>query len=397
MTVLTAELIERLASEEGAALLAEAESLPEDRLRRLSVLRRSHGPQECAAAVALLDLRKRAASKFALAHRMFFTEEGLEQSTSDEVGAWRAARFPADARILDLCCGIGGDALALAGRAYVTAIDIAPEAAACARANAASLGLSDRLSARVGDVTEWPLEADAAFIDPSRRRDGKRVRAAEQYLPPLSFVRTVVQAIPNLAVKVSPAIDDAAIRELAPRVEFVSHRGECKECVLWFGGIGPAAERTASVLPAAVTLCATEPDGATPPLGPLRSWLIEPDPAAIRAHLLPEICRMLDATAISPAVAYLTADAPTHTPLATAYRIVDVLPMSLHALQRRLKALDRRAVAVKKRGLPHDAEDIGRRLPPRGSAPTVVVLTPVASRPTAILCEPAGSGAAQGE
>ena len=398
MAALQAATIEYLATDEGAALLAEAARIEGDTLRRLSVLRRSHPADLCAAAVDTLELRARAAARFSEAHRMFFTSEGLEQATSEAVARWRAARFPAGMTVADLCCGIGGDALALAERAQVVAIDLAPEAVACVRANAAALGLCHRIEAALGDVTERLPRAEAAFIDPSRRRMGRRVRDAESYRPPLSFVKQLLRSIPDLAAKVSPAIDDAAIRDLPARVEFVSHRGECKEAVLWFGGIGPVAPRSASVLPAGACLQAAEPasDGVAP-VGPLRAWLIEPDPAVIRAHLLPELCGQLGATAISPGIAYLTADAPPRTPFATAYRVVEAFPLSLRAIQQRLRARDRRAAAVKKRGVPHDAEELASRLPPHGSAPTVVVLTRVAGKPTAILCDPAGLGASAGE
>ncbi len=389
--MLTAAQIAYLATPEGAAVLAEAATVDRDPLKRLTALRRAHSPEIAAAVVATLDLRARAAAKFADADSMFFTREGLEQATSDEVAAWRAARFPEGAAILDLCCGIGGDALALARRGRVLAYDRDEVALACARANAAALGLADRIAIEQADVTALPLDADAAFIDPSRRPGGKRVRASEQYSPPLSFAIELARALPNVAVKVSPAIDDEALKPLGARAEFVSHRGECKECVLWFGEFGPAAERSAAVLPAGAVLTATEPDGTQAPLGPLRDWLIEPDPAVIRAHLLPELCRLLDAAALAPMTAYLASDAEPRTPYADAYRVVDALPMSLSKLQRRLRELDRRVVAVKKRGMPHDVEDLGRRLPAAGTLPTVVVLARIGAEPMAILCDPAGT------
>jgi hypothetical protein len=61
-----------------------------------------------------VELRRRARDKFAIADRMFFTRKGLEQATDEQIAAVKAARFPAGQPLADLCCGIGGDLIALA-------------------------------------------------------------------------------------------------------------------------------------------------------------------------------------------------------------------------------------------------------------------------------------------
>src|SRR5437016_5312921 len=111
-----AEALTRLRGAEGKQLLTEAAALPPDRLTRLSRLRRRYPADMAAAAVELLELRRRARTKFTRAQAMWFTPEGLEQSTGETVAQYRAARFPAGMPVLDACCGIGGDAVALAAR-----------------------------------------------------------------------------------------------------------------------------------------------------------------------------------------------------------------------------------------------------------------------------------------
>ncbi|HEV2973274.1 MAG TPA: hypothetical protein VGY55_25125, partial [Pirellulales bacterium] len=54
-------------------------------------------------------LRRRAAEKFSLARRMFFSSVGLEQATDERIAQYKVARFPAGAERADLCSGIGGD------------------------------------------------------------------------------------------------------------------------------------------------------------------------------------------------------------------------------------------------------------------------------------------------
>ncbi|HZP85011.1 MAG TPA: hypothetical protein VFB21_25460 [Chthonomonadaceae bacterium] len=398
-----------LTTEAGAALLTEAARLPSDRLTRLARLRRRVPAEIASAAVELLELRARARRKFAQADSLFLTPEGLEQSTGEAIARYRAARFPTDVPILDACCGIGGDALTLAERAPVLAVDRNPAAAVCARANAALCApTSHPLSTLCADVMTLDLARlrragfGAAFFDPSRRADrptgGRhRARAAEDYAPPLSWLETLRSHFPALAVKVSPALDDAELQRYDARVEFLSDQGECKEAVLWFGPLAEALPESepsgycATVLrpaapPATLAPFPCEP----PPLSEPRAWLYEPDPAVIRAHLVPQIARLLHAALLDPQIAYLTADAVTPTPFATAYRVLDWLPYNLKRVQARLRALGRQVAAIKRRGVPLEPESLRPRLTGTGQAadpPAVVVLTRCREKPVAILCE----------
>ena len=77
-------------------------------------LRKRYPIEIAKAALETAILRQKAASKFQNAARMFFTKEALEQSSSEIVAQHRATRFRGSQHIADLCCGIGGDALALA-------------------------------------------------------------------------------------------------------------------------------------------------------------------------------------------------------------------------------------------------------------------------------------------
>ncbi|HZT43954.1 MAG TPA: class I SAM-dependent methyltransferase [Chthonomonadaceae bacterium] len=391
-----------LATEAGAALLAEAARLPPDRLTRLTRLRRQVSPELAAATVELQELRQRARAKFSDADTMFFTPEGLEQSTGEAIARYRAARFPEGAAILDACCGIGGDARALAARGPVLAVDRDPAAAVCARANAAP---SAPLFPLCADMTALDLArlrergVEAALFDPSRRVDRpgggrRRARSAEAYSPPLSWLEALRAPFPALAVKVSPALPDEDLTRWGARVEFLSDQGECKEAALWFG---PLAE----MLPAGDGACATVLRAGAPPatltafacappaLSEPRAWLYEPDPAVIRAHLIPQVASLLDAAQLDRQIAYLTADTLVATPFATAYRVLDWLPFQLKSVQARLRALGRRVTAIKRRGVPLEPETLRKRLTGAedADASAIVVLTRLADRPIALLCE----------
>lgn len=77
---------------------------------------------------------------------------------------WRtlAAVFPSGARLLDLGCGTGIDAVHLAARGYgVVAVDFAPQMVERTRRRAAEAGLSHRVTVRVLGIHElWRLRGE---------------------------------------------------------------------------------------------------------------------------------------------------------------------------------------------------------------------------------------------
>ena len=159
---MSALILSWLMTEEGSGLLAAAERLPTDPLTRLTSLRRFTTPERAAAVVEMLELRRRARHRFPEAERLYFTSEGLEQATAAPIARYRAERFTEGVPVLDACCGIGGDAGALAHRAPVVAVDLNPAAALCAQANAAVFGGPHPVHALCADVTALDLSRLAA-------------------------------------------------------------------------------------------------------------------------------------------------------------------------------------------------------------------------------------------
>ncbi|MCP9210370.1 SAM-dependent methyltransferase [Streptomyces sp. NEAU-Y11] len=68
-------------------------------------------------------------------------------------------------RALDLGCGAGGNALALAERGWrVTGVDISPRAIAGTRTTACTRGLDDRIELAVADSATWRPETTHGFV-----------------------------------------------------------------------------------------------------------------------------------------------------------------------------------------------------------------------------------------
>lgn len=384
------EIFEALLGDRGRQLLAELrEHAPGQELALATRLRREHPAELVSAAIGQAQLRQRARAKFgADADLMYFTPNGVEQSTRRSVAQWRAQRFAALGvrRLADLCGGIGGDAIALARAGIaVLAVDRDPLACAAAAANAAALGLADLIEVRCQDVTETSTEGfDAVFTDPARRTTKGRVFDPAAYSPPLAWAIGAGRSTPYGALKIAPGIPHDAVPEDA-EAEWVSDHGDVKEAVLWFGTKAAEPHR-ATLLPGAHSLTGGRlPD---PPAGPIRRYLYEPDGAVIRAHLVAEVAEQVGGTLLDPMIAYLTSDQLVATPYAHAYEVTDVLPFNVKKLKALLRSRGVGTVVIKKRGIGLTPEELRRALKPEGVNEATVVMTRIGSTPMMMLAQP---------
>jgi hypothetical protein len=385
-----------LLSSEGRALLGHLAAMDVSEaslLHHTERLRREYAPDVVAAALDLSLLRKKGRYKFARSDEMYFTRQALEQASAEVVSRYRARRFVRYPRVVDLCCGIGGDGLALAAHAEVLALDVDPVRARMAEANAAVYGVGDRLRAECGDVTTYPIaQGSAAWADPSRRVAGRRIFATDAYQPPLSVLLELTSTVPGLGIKLSPGVDyaelDALLGGREYEVEIVSVQGEAREAVLWLGELC-TARRRATLLPGEHTLTA-HPLAKRVPVTRVAQYLYEPDAAVIRAHLVEHLAVAVGASKVDEQIAYLTADQLIETPFATGYRVERVIPFGLKRINQCLRTLDVGELVIKKRGLAIDPEQFRRRLKYGGrQARVVLVLTRIRDKPTALICRPA--------
>lgn len=392
-----AATVDFLLSEAGDHLLqslAQADLGPDHALDWLTRLRRQVSPVQAGALLTQARLRRRAVDKFPGAEKMFFVSEALEQATAWPVAQHRAdwfARFAPPGPVLDLGCGIGGDALALAWQRPVIAYELAPDRLRFAQANAEILGLPWPIrfvqADWTADLAAALPDAAAAYADPARRVDGRRVFSLHAMVPPLAVLLDLADRIPALGVKVAPGLADHEIPAQAA-VEFISHQGVCKEAILWFGPLAQAApaRRWASVHKAdegegewhqMAGAGAPAPVGALPPGPQIEGiFLHEPDPAVIRAGVLDTLCRELDAQLFDEQIAYLVGQSPVFHPLVQSFRLLEVHDFSLKQINRRLQALGLGRLEIKKRGSPIDPEAFRRSLRPAATdRPGVVILT----------------------
>ncbi|MFD1721112.1 THUMP-like domain-containing protein [Amnibacterium endophyticum] len=383
-----------LMSPRGAAALEAEAALPgtPDPFARSAALRRAgFSAGETAALLTQADLRRRAAGRLGPdAARLLLTRAGLEQATRREVAAEHAARVRAAGfdDVVDLGCGIGGDALAFAAAGLaVRAVERDPVTAALARHNLAPFP-GARVEVGEAETTE-AADGAAVWLDPARRTAGhsdtRRLRP-DDWSPSLDFVAGLLSER-AAGVKLAPGLD----HELIPpgvEAQWVSSGREVAELVLWSGGLArPGTGRAALVLGRAGAAELTGPGPAVDvPPGPLGGVVAEPDGAVIRSGLLGDLARATGSHPVGPGIAYLTGDAIEASPFLDRFAVEAVLPLDPRLIARELRARGIGRLEVKKRGVDLEPAAFRRRLGLKGDGEAVLIATRTIKRRVALLC-----------
>lgn len=384
-----------LLTPEGLQLLDETKATDiRDVARAVSRLRAAgHSADLVSAVVGQARLRERAEAKFGpFAERMLFTRAGLEQATRLEVAARHAGRFR-DAglgSVADLGCGIGGDALGFAGIGMrVLAVDADEVTAAIAAYNLAPFG--GAVTVQHGEAEASDLSAvESVWLDPARRTAGhtetSRVRA-EDYTPSLDWAFELAERMPT-GIKLGPAFD----RELIPdavEAQWIAVDGSTIELVMWSGALArPGVARAALVVRNGVGNELTSAvDAQDEPVRELGAFVHEPEGAVIRARLIGDVARSLEAGMLAPGVAYLTGDAAVTSPFVSTFRVRETLPADVKGLGKALRDRGIGRLEIKKRGVDIDPAKLRTQLRLRGDEEATLLLTRRGGRRLAILAD----------
>jgi SAM-dependent methyltransferase len=369
--------LERLAVED----LSDSQTL-----HVLTVLRHELMPQQAGAALEMARLRQKAVEKFgSAAAQLFFISDALEQASDPLVRRYRAQSVQGT-RVVDACCGIGSDALAFAQSGNdVLGLDIDPLRITIARYNAAVLGIT--VLFEVADVRDGLPECDYIFYDPARRDEqGHRIHDVERYIPPLSLVKG--WQAERITVKLSPGVDLAQLAPYTGHVEFVSVSGDLKEALLHLGGASFVGQTSATLLTATAAYhWQPLPGPVTAPVGTPRIWLVEPDPALLRAGLVQAAAVAFGGALLDETIAYFTTAALPDSGWARAWRILDWMPFHLKRLRAYLREHHVGHVTVKKRGSAITPEELIPKLKLKGSESRTLVLTRCQGQPIVLICQ----------
>lgn len=365
-----------------AELLAEVAATrapgPADLIR----WRRLAAPEVVAAALRIAEGRRKGRDKFSRAAALWLDPKGVEQATAEPVARHKAERFAGAPVVVDLCSGVGGDSLAIAGVAgLVVAIDRDRAMLRRARWNLDRYEVGERFRPVQMDAARFdPPHECLVHIDPDRRAIGpRRAKDLEGYVPGLDALRGLMRSATGGAIKLGPASDFAAhFGGPGVEIEVVSLRGECKEATCWFGRLAGPARRRATALPAGLTWSDRDgPLDAWAPLATVGDRVYEADPALIRAGLVDGFALAHGLGRIAGGVDLLAGPRPD--PAAGAWLsefvVIEEGPLDRKRLRRRVAALGLGPLEVKVAGLDVDPAALRRDVRPPG--PTAATLIAV--------------------
>lgn len=406
---MTPELLAKLLSGEGAALLASLPAYNEAEAFVLGGRLRAEGfdPELIAAALTQSRLRSRAERKFgASAHEMLFTQDGLEQATRAQVARLHARRL-ADSgtrMVHDLGCGIGADARAFAGAGLrVVAVDADEVTAGVADHNlrpwpdaTAQHDFAERV--RVPDRLSAP---DAAvWLDPARRTPGlsdmhgrtRRTFRVDQLTPSWDFVREAGAIAAAAGVKLSPSLPHSQIPP-GTQAQWTSYDGEVLECVLWWNAAAWDVGRSALVVSDQFAYEVLERDAddtgpQTARLDRLHGYLYEADRAVIRAGLSGALVRRVDGVELDSGIGIVTSPRDVVVPWAKKYLVTDAIPFNLKALRSWARDHDIGRLTIKKKGASVDPEVLRRQLHLKGTAAGTILVTRIGGAQAVVMLVP---------
>jgi SAM-dependent methyltransferase len=306
------------------------------------------------AALTLAGLRHQARTKFTRADQMWFDRTRLEQSTQELVARHKAQRFArcSDQTVLDLCCGLGADALAIAEQARVLAVDASPLATWYTRQNAAVYEVAERVGTLVSPAESVEVTGRFVHLDPDRRTNGQRQVFGGKFA--------------------------------GCEIELISVQGECKEATIWFGALRDPAPFRATVLPSGATI-AGDPWDYRPRVTPLGPYLFDPDPAVVRAGLVDCLAESIGLTRIDDAEEYLTGDQPVRSPFVRGFEVLADLTNNPTEIRDYFRKSSFGQVEIKCRHIRVDADAVRRKLPLPGKEPGVLLFVRAAGKARAIV------------
>jgi hypothetical protein len=396
-----------LTGSEAAAYLAELAASQTPLHTAIERLRRHFSPAKAHLLLEQAELRRRAKEKFAAADSMFFTRVGLEQATDEWVARYKATRF-AEQRagaspprtIGDLCCGIGGDLLALVNQGRVVGVDANPIVAHFAEVNASHHSVGRRVTIVPGSVEDCEFGHFTAWhIDPDRRAAGRRTTSLNTCQPSRDTIERLLGRVPHAAVKLAPATKVPP--EWADRceLEWISRDGECRQVVAWHGtlarspGLRRATVLTSSSASRGVPAAGEprtivgRPDQSIPISKKLGDFIFDIDSAIRAAHLQSALAVQFDLSALAEGQSYFTGNSRIIDAAVSCFKIEHVLPLRVRTIAQHLHERGIGRLEIKKRGVDIDPEKLRRELKFRGDNAATLLITSIAGRPAAIVAQ----------
>ena len=368
----------------------------EDSNKIVGSLRRELAAERAMFILAQAELQLRARKKFSRADSMLFTKIGLEQATSEPIAIFKRSCLPETQSVLDICCGIGGDAIGFSDFSHLTLVDQDETTLAYAKHNLQVYGAGageSEFTALAQNFSDVSIPSDAfVHIDPDRRKSGRTVRA-ENFSPDLDTILRCLNREQAACIKLAPATRLETHIARPHQRHWIGHQRECKQQLLW---LSPEMESQAGN-----RITVIDREGAATNLeiaevherrivSPIGQYLYEPHAAVLAADLVDSVAKRFQLGRLSVGSVYLTGDAIDPTPFLSGFRLIEQCSMKAKKIQAALQSHDVGVVEWKNRGVDADAVARVKKIRTEGSKNATVILTRMGKQFVCLICERIG-------
>jgi hypothetical protein len=351
--------------------------------RLAALLRKDLSAERAHLIIEQTELRQRAKEKFGRASEMFFTRKGYEQATDEGIAKYKAMRAAALARPpADLCCGIGGDLLALGALAaqrgeQALGVDLDSITAHLAAVNCERLLGCSAAKIEVRDANKMSFDSYGLIhLDPDRRADGARHTRFDDLAPGGDLLERYAGR--SIAMKLAPATEVPESWSNICEREWIGSGRECKQQVLWLGGAArTVGRRCATVVDerGIGSMVIEDPHARLEMSEAVERYIYEPHAAVLAAGLAASLASLRGGlSALTADGGYLTGPEAVTSPTNAVFEVEAVLPFDMKQLKAALREREIGQLEIKKRGVSDDPSQLRKRLELRGeNAATLII------------------------
>ncbi len=367
------KLLEYLQEKKNIEFFYELQKLKNFTINDIQQLISNNSDKPIKEMLSQIKLQKRNLEKIPTSGELLFTEQGAQQASSCELAQYHAKKLKTFNTVADLCCGIGVDLINIAkDKKQVYAVDMDIDTLKLAEFNCKKYKLKN-IDFKLDRAEQFNQPVDAIFIDPDRRPGSFRKIAPEEYSPPFSKILELRKICPNIAVKLSPALDYEKL-DLPhdSTLEFVSENGTLKEILLCMGDLATKnCERKAVLLPSYFTL---QNSNIKIKVTNIQKYLFEPDAAVIRAGLVQELGNKIGYDLIDAKLALLTGSQIVEKDFGKIYKVEEIMKYNLKKVRKYIRENEIGELIIKTRGFPESVEKFRKKIKLKGNNSVVMFI-----------------------
>jgi hypothetical protein len=317
-----------------------------------------------------LELRERVKRKFAQWDRWLWNREHLEVASDEQTSQMVASNYPANRKIIDIGCGGGADAIALARRGQVKAIDRSEFAVSLTKANAALHSVS--MECCINDAARYqPDQDELLHLDPARRTKDHRSIRLDQHSPNREQMLRLVNSSAGGSIKLAPACDDV-IDEIDAGLtkQWITCNRSVVQQRWWWGELARPYTRWISSFSISTgwTHLATDANSndnlgsIVDELDALKSaqFIGDGDPSLRAANVQTTLAAEHGCQLIGDEFGFFVSGQLSKVPLVRWFRVIDVVKSDVKKIRQALRANGMSRVDVKSRGVVHIQPEIQR-------------------------------------